>query len=81
MSSSSMKLFCNHGGGFLRYITSDCDAVAAIFNKHKYARSPEDAVADVLRAGMTCSCPNFTTHLLFSYCSCVSILTLNLAFT
>ena len=36
----------------IRYITSDCDAVAIIHNDQGYAKSPEDAVVDVLRAGM-----------------------------
>lgn len=40
-------------GGFdCRYITSDCDAVATVFEDQRYAKSPEDAVADVLNAGM-----------------------------
>lgn len=37
--------------GFHGYITSDCDAVSIIRDNHKYARTPEDAVADVLKAG------------------------------
>jgi hypothetical protein len=37
--------------GKCRYITSDCDAVAVIFEDHKYAKAPEDAVADVIKAG------------------------------
>lgn len=36
----------------IRYITSDCDAVAIIHDDQGYAKSPEDAVADVLKAGM-----------------------------
>ena len=35
-----------------RYITSDCDAVSTVFEYHKYAKSAEDAVADVLKAGI-----------------------------
>lgn len=37
--------------GFNGYITSDCDAVSIIYEKQGYAKSPEDAVADVLKAG------------------------------
>jgi len=36
----------------IRYITSDCDAVAIIHDDQGYAKSPEDAVADVLKAGI-----------------------------
>ncbi|KAL0440128.1 UNVERIFIED_CONTAM: putative beta-D-xylosidase 7 [Sesamum latifolium] len=39
-----------------RYITSDCDAVSLIYEKQKYAKSHEDAVADVLKAGMDVNC-------------------------
>lgn len=35
-----------------RYITSDCDAVATVYEYQHYANSPEDAVADVLKAGL-----------------------------
>ncbi|KAL8058449.1 hypothetical protein ABFX02_03G019000 [Erythranthe guttata] len=36
--------------GFQGYIVSDCNAVAVIHDVHKYAKLPEDAVADVLKA-------------------------------
>lgn len=36
-----------------RYITSDCDAVSIIHDAQGYAKVPEDAVADVLKAGTT----------------------------
>ncbi|KAL0324993.1 UNVERIFIED_CONTAM: putative beta-D-xylosidase 7 [Sesamum radiatum] len=39
--------------GFHGYITSDCDAVLTIHDNHKYARLPEDAVADALNAVRT----------------------------
>ncbi|XP_027093443.1 probable beta-D-xylosidase 7 [Coffea arabica] len=42
--------------GFHGYITSDCDAVSIIYEQHKYAGTPEDAVADVLKAGMDVNC-------------------------
>lgn len=34
-----------------RYITSDCDAVSIIYDEQGYVKEPEDAVADVLKAG------------------------------
>lgn len=39
-----------------RYITSDCDAVATVFEYQHYAKSPEEAVADVLKAGLSVCC-------------------------
>ncbi|MED6131849.1 hypothetical protein PIB30_013579 [Stylosanthes scabra] len=45
--------------GFQGYITSDCDAVATVYEYHKYAKSPEDAVADVLRAGVDLNCGTY----------------------
>ncbi|KAL3504711.1 hypothetical protein ACH5RR_034552 [Cinchona calisaya] len=45
--------------GFHGYITSDCDAVSIIYDHHKYASTPEDAVADVLKAGMDVNCGNY----------------------
>lgn len=36
----------------IRYITSDCDAVSLIHDSYGYAKTPEDAVVDVLKAGM-----------------------------
>lgn len=41
----------------IRYITSDCDAVQIIKDNQGYAKSPEDAVADVLKAGTEFSIP------------------------
>lgn len=35
----------------ISYITSDCDAVSIIHDSQGYAKSPEDAVVDVLKAG------------------------------
>ncbi|KAL3514093.1 hypothetical protein ACH5RR_026810 [Cinchona calisaya] len=49
--------------GFRGYITSDCGAVSIIYEKHKYAGTPEDAVADVLKAGMDVDCGYY----LFNY--------------
>ncbi|PKA51026.1 putative beta-D-xylosidase 6 [Apostasia shenzhenica] len=45
--------------GFQGYVTSDCDAVAIIFEDQKYAASPEDAVAEVLKAGMDINCGTY----------------------
>ncbi|XP_061345919.1 probable beta-D-xylosidase 7 [Gastrolobium bilobum] len=46
---------------FHGYITSDCGAVAIIHDEQRYAKSAEDAVADVLRAGMDLECGNYLT--------------------
>jgi hypothetical protein len=35
----------------IRYIVSDCGAVGIIHDEQGYAKSAEDAVADVLHAG------------------------------
>lgn len=40
----------------IRYITSDCDAVSIIRDAQGYAKSPEEAVVDVLKAGMGPTC-------------------------
>ncbi|MFS7912896.1 putative glycosidase [Helianthus anomalus] len=45
--------------GFQGYITSDCDAVSIIYDFHKYAKTPEDAVAEVLKAGMDVNCGSY----------------------
>ncbi|XP_010254644.1 PREDICTED: probable beta-D-xylosidase 6 [Nelumbo nucifera] len=45
--------------GFKGYITSDCDAVATIFEFQQYANSPEDAVADALKAGVDINCGTY----------------------
>ncbi|XP_076958993.1 putative beta-D-xylosidase 7 [Bidens hawaiensis] len=45
--------------GFQGYITSDCDAVSIIYDVHKYAKTPEDAVAEVLKAGMDVNCGTY----------------------
>ncbi|XP_050212687.1 probable beta-D-xylosidase 7 [Mercurialis annua] len=44
---------------FHGYITSDCDAVSIIHDNQGYAKEPEDAVADVLKAGMDVNCGNY----------------------
>ncbi|KAI3460011.1 hypothetical protein Pfo_016674 [Paulownia fortunei] len=45
--------------GFQGYIASDCDAVAIIHDQQGYAKEPEDAVADVLKAGMDVNCGSY----------------------
>ncbi|XP_073011200.1 probable beta-D-xylosidase 7 [Typha latifolia] len=45
--------------GFNGYITSDCDAVSIIHDAQGYAKTPEDAVADVLKAGMDVNCGGY----------------------
>ncbi|KAL2503809.1 putative beta-D-xylosidase 7 [Abeliophyllum distichum] len=44
---------------FNGYIASDCDAVAIIHDTQGYAKLPEDAVADVLKAGMDVNCGSY----------------------
>ncbi|CAN6679117.1 unnamed protein product [Malus baccata var. baccata] len=44
---------------FHGYITSDCDAVSIIYDVQGYAKRPEDAVADVLKAGMDVNCGSY----------------------
>ncbi|XP_010472005.1 PREDICTED: probable beta-D-xylosidase 7 [Camelina sativa] len=44
---------------FQGYITSDCDAVSIIHDAQGYAKTPEDAVADVLKAGMDVNCGSY----------------------
>ncbi|KAL8491379.1 hypothetical protein ACS0TY_023128 [Phlomoides rotata] len=45
--------------GFNGYIASDCDAVEIIYDQQGYAKEPEDAVADVLKAGMDVNCGSY----------------------
>ncbi|EEF48475.1 Periplasmic beta-glucosidase precursor, putative [Ricinus communis] len=44
---------------FHGYIASDCDAVSIIYDNQGYAKSPEDAVVDVLKAGMDVNCGSY----------------------
>ncbi|EPS70883.1 hypothetical protein M569_03875, partial [Genlisea aurea] len=48
-----------HLWGFHGYITSDCNAVSIIHDIQNYAKLPEDAVADVLKAGMDVECGSY----------------------
>ncbi|KAL2551702.1 putative beta-D-xylosidase 6 [Forsythia ovata] len=45
--------------GFRGYITSDCDAVATIYEDQKYTKTPEDAVASALKAGTDINCGTY----------------------
>uniref|UniRef100_A0A5B6ZJK6 Putative beta-D-xylosidase 6 n=1 Tax=Davidia involucrata TaxID=16924 RepID=A0A5B6ZJK6_DAVIN len=45
--------------GLKGYITSDCDAVATVYEYQNYTKTPEDAVADVLKAGMDINCGTY----------------------
>ncbi|KAL9237087.1 hypothetical protein vseg_011675 [Gypsophila vaccaria] len=42
------------------YIASDCNAVPIIYQQQGYAKTPEDAVAAVLNAGMDVECGSYT---------------------
>ncbi|CAM8900993.1 unnamed protein product [Rhodiola kirilowii] len=48
--------------GFKGYITSDCDAVATVYEYQHYVASPQDAVADVLKAGVDINCGTYMLH-------------------
>lgn len=45
--------------GFKGYITSDCDAVATIFEYQGYTNSAEEAVADAIKAGVDINCGTY----------------------
>ncbi|GMP27555.1 hypothetical protein CsSME_00003487 [Camellia sinensis var. sinensis] len=45
--------------GFKGYIPSDCDAVATIYEYQNYAKTPEDAAALVLKAGVDINCGTY----------------------
>ncbi len=42
--------------GFDGYIVSDCDAIGDIWRSHHYAKTPEEAAADAIKAGCNLSC-------------------------
>ncbi|CAH9077547.1 unnamed protein product [Cuscuta europaea] len=48
--------------GFSGYVASDCDAVGNVFKDHKYTKTPEETVADVLTAGMDVNCGSFLSR-------------------
>ncbi|KAI4325981.1 hypothetical protein MLD38_031340 [Melastoma candidum] len=45
--------------GFQGYITSDCDAVATIFEYQHYVKSAEDAAVDAIKAGVDINCGTY----------------------
>ena len=45
--------------GFDGYITSDCGAVQDVYQNHKYAATPEEAVRDIMHAGTDVDCTSF----------------------
>lgn len=49
---------------YYRYITSDCDAVATIYEHHNYTKTAEDAVAIALKAGFFICLTNFPYSLI-----------------
>ena len=48
--------------GFDGYITSDCDADNDVFYSHHYGKSPEEAVADIFKAGTDVDCGGFMSQ-------------------
>ncbi|KAF8024901.1 hypothetical protein BT93_F1906 [Corymbia citriodora subsp. variegata] len=54
LTNTARRQWSFHG-----YITSDCDAVSIIYESQGYAKTPEDAVADVLKAGMDVNCGTY----------------------
>ncbi|XP_020579311.1 probable beta-D-xylosidase 7 [Phalaenopsis equestris] len=52
--------------GFNGYITSDCDAVSVIYTSQKYTKTPEDAVAITLKAGMDVNCGEYVRNYAYS---------------
>ncbi|KAG0469739.1 hypothetical protein HPP92_016439, partial [Vanilla planifolia] len=51
---------------FNGYITSDCDAVSIMYTNQKYAKTPEDAVAYSLKAGMDVNCGDYVQKYAYS---------------
>ncbi|EGN93476.1 glycoside hydrolase family 3 protein [Serpula lacrymans var. lacrymans S7.3] len=47
-----------------RWVTSDCDAVDNIYDPHNYTKTPEEAVADALKAGTDIDCGTFYSEYL-----------------
>jgi beta-glucosidase len=42
--------------GFEGYVVSDCDAIRDIWGPHQYAKTPEEAAADAVKAGCSLCC-------------------------
>ncbi|KAJ1696210.1 hypothetical protein LUZ63_004722 [Rhynchospora breviuscula] len=47
---------------FYGYIVSDCDAVKVIQDYHNYSKTPEEAVAYALKAGMDVNCGSYVQN-------------------
>ncbi|KAJ0795922.1 putative xylan 1,4-beta-xylosidase [Helianthus annuus] len=47
---------------FQGYIASDCDAVSIIYEVQNYTKTPEDAVSEVLKAGMDLNCGSYLNN-------------------
>lgn len=45
---------------FVRYIVSDCDSVDVLYTKQHYTKTPEEAVAKSILAGLDLNCDHFT---------------------
>ncbi|KAF7809507.1 putative beta-D-xylosidase 6 [Senna tora] len=58
-ASEDLLELARNSWDFQGYITSDCDAVATVYEYQKYTKSAEDAVADVLKAGVDINCGSF----------------------
>ncbi|KAK7275747.1 hypothetical protein RIF29_16869 [Crotalaria pallida] len=56
LTETARKKWNFHG-----YITSDCAAVSIIHDEQGYAKTAEDAIADVLKAGMDVECGDYIT--------------------
>lgn len=52
--------------GFHGYITSDCDAVSVIYTDQKYTKTPEDAVAITIKAGLDANCGDYVQKYAYS---------------
>ncbi|KNA13626.1 hypothetical protein SOVF_114930 [Spinacia oleracea] len=48
--------------GFKGYITSDCDAVATIYEYQHYVKTAADAVAEALKAGIDINCGTYMLY-------------------
>ena len=54
-----LKTVAREAWGFDGYITSDCGAVADVYNNHHFTATPEETVRDVLAAGTDVDCTSF----------------------
>jgi len=54
-----LKILLRETWGFDGYVTSDCDADSDVYFTHHFTKTPEEAVAAVLRAGTDIDCGKF----------------------